>query len=536
MGKKRGFGIKLRKLLGGMFSILTAVCAASCSLLPGSLMSGQTQDAEVQQAQEILVPVTRGTLVSKLSYVGNLQYSQSADVNWKTGGVIDKVYVQVGDQVKKGDILAVLATDSLNSSVILAEKTMIDQQEKLEDVKDSASGRMQAYVNLNAKESALIKAKLDQEALYYPRATRDEMERAWDKYALAHLNFNYAKQDYDYLVSIGEPFEGFEEPREIRFGWMSFISGGDSRSGRERKFEEYVSAYKTLVSAYETYVWTSGQPTATDYAVAEGNVEVAQMEYDKALEEYLSYNDLPREKDVNAVEISLKNAETIYEQRYIKAPFDGTVTALNAVEGYYVTKGAAALHLDDRSRIFIPVSIPELDFSSVRNNTEVGIVLDALPGKTSRGHIYSIADVSAASGSTSVFSAVVEIDDPDKQMLAGMTAEISLDGSVKNNVLLIPNSAITYTDGKPYVTVAEDEERQTVEIRLGEVSGNISEVNSENLPEGTLLSVNSVTKEALSELGLDPALYLKERQNRQPFTASSGSSETFQHGVMRENG
>ena len=134
----------------------------------------------------------------------------------------------------------------------------------------------------------MIKAKLAQEALYYPRATREEMERAWDKFALANLNFNYAKQDYDYLVSINEPWEGFEEPREIRFGRMRIVTGGDSRSGRERKFEDYVSTYNTLVSAYEKYVWMSGQPSATDYAVAEGNVEVAQMEYDKALEEYLS--------------------------------------------------------------------------------------------------------------------------------------------------------------------------------------------------------------------------------------------------------
>lgn len=528
------FRNKLWKLLCGGVCVAAALSAASCSLIPDSLRSGQMQNPE-QQAQEVLVPVTRGTLLSKLSYVGNLRYSQSADVTWKTNGVIDKVYVQVGDQVKKGDILAELAADSLSPAVILAEKTMIEQQEKLEDVKDSASGQMQAYVNLNAKERALIKAKLNQEALYYPRATREEMERAWDKFALAHLNFNYAKQDYDYLVSIGEPFEGFEEPREIRFGWMRFVTGGDSRSGRERKFEEYVSAYKTLVSSYENYVWTSGQPTATDYAVAEGNVEVAQMEYDKALEEYLSYENLPREKDVNAVEISLKNAETVYEQRFIKAPFDGTVTSLDAVEGYYVTRGTAALHLDDRSRIFVPISIPELDFSSVKNDKEVSIVLDAVSGKTYSGHFYVISDVSSVSGNTSVFSAVVEIDDPDERMLAGMTAEIAMNGSVRHNVLLIPNEAIAYTDGKPYVTVSDGTERQTIEIRLGEISGRVSEVASDNLLEGAQLVMSSVSRETLTELGLDPVQYLGGNQNRRPFVTTPSSSNAFQLGAQKEN-
>ena len=503
-------GIKKRiqtAVISGL-SLMLVLIGASCSLDPASLISVQSQNNAVTQPQEILIPVTRGTISSDLSYVGNLQYNQSSEMTWKTGGVIEKVNVKVGDQVKKGDILAVLAADSLNASVILAEKTMIEQQEKLEDVLDSASNRMQAYVTLNAKESALIQAKLAQEALYYPRATREEMERAWDKFALANLNFNYAKQDYDYLVSINEPWEGFEEPREIRFGRMSIVTGGDSRSGRERKFEDYVSTYNTLVSAYEKYVWISGQPSATDYAVAEGNVEVAQMEYDKALEEYLSYENLPREKDVHAAEAGLRNAETNFNQRFIISPFDGTVTSLTAVEGYYVTRGSAALRLDDKNRIFIPISIPELDISSVKNGGEVSITLDAVSGETFSGHLYTIADASAVSGNTTAFSAVVEVDHPDDRMLAGMTAEITMKTHEKTDVLLIPNAAVTYKDGKPYVTVVNETEHQPLEISLGLVSDNVSEVISGNLRQGEQLAVNSISETALTQLGLDPSLYL----------------------------
>ena len=503
-------GIKKRiqtAVISGL-SLMLVLITASCSLDPASLIPGQSQNNAGTQTQEILIPVTRGTISADLSYVGNLQYNQSSEMTWKTGGVIEKVNVNVGDQVKKGDILAVLAADSLNASVILAEKTMIEQQEKLEDVLDSASDRMQAYVTLNAKESALIKAKLEQEALYYPRATREEMERAWDKFALANLNFNYAKQDYDYLVSINEPWEGFEEPREIRFGRMRIVIGGDSRSGRERKFEDYVSTYNNLVSAYENYVWISGQPSATDYAVAEGNVEVAQMEYDKALEEYLSYENLPRAKDVHAAEAGLRNAETNFNQRFIIAPFDGTVTSLTAVEGYYVTRGSAALRLDDKTRIFIPISIPELDISSVKNGAEVSITLDAVSGETFSGHLYTIADASAVSGNTTAFSAVVEVDHPDDRMLAGMTAEITMKTHEKTDVLLIPNTAVTYTDGKPWVTVVNETEHQPLEISLGLVSDNVAEVTSGNLRQGEQLAVNSISGTALTQLGLDPSLYL----------------------------
>ena len=91
-------GIKKRiraAVISGM-SVMLSLSAASCSLDPASLSFRQGQNNAVTQPQEILIPVTRGTISSELSYVGNLQYNQSADMTWKTGGVIEKVNVQVG--------------------------------------------------------------------------------------------------------------------------------------------------------------------------------------------------------------------------------------------------------------------------------------------------------------------------------------------------------------------------------------------------------------------------------------------------------
>ncbi len=498
---------KMRAAFGFMLLIFVLLIA-SCSVSPQSL----TSQPDVRTQEETLIPVVRGPVSDSLSFVGNLRYKQSSELAWKTNGVIEKVYVKVGDRVKKDDILAELDPDFLSSTVLIAEKNMIEGQENLDDVLGSESPRMQAYVDLNVKESALIKAKLEQEALYYPRATRYEMERAWDAFALANLNFNYAKQDYDFLVSTGEGWEGFEEGREVRtFGGKKVIIGADSRSARERKFEDYVSTYNALVSAYEKYVWVSGKPSATDYAVAEGNVQVAQKEYEKALETYRSYDTLPRDKDVQAAEISLNNAETIYKQRYIYAPFDGVVTAVDAVESYYITRGTKAVRIDDMSDIYIPLSISELDLNLVSVGTPVKITVDAFEGKTYSGHIVDISEASSASGNTTAFNAQVVFDSPESGLLAGMTAEVSVVAKEKSNALLIPSEAITFTEGKPTVTVVNGTERQTIEITTGIITGNIIEVVSNNLHEGDQLSVTGISADSLRKLGLNPADYITER-------------------------
>ena len=84
------------------------------------------------------------------------------------------------------------------------------------------------------------------------------------------------------------------------------------------------------------------------------------------------------------------------------------------------------------------------------------------------------------------------MDDPDKRMLAGLTAEVTVPLKEKTDVLLVPNEAITYTDGAARVTAVNENNRQTIEIRIGIITDTMTEVTSANLQEGQELSVIGV--------------------------------------------
>lgn len=492
-----------------LLSLFGSGCSTIRQYLPG-------RETAPDEAEQITIPVVKGSIGSTISFVGNVQYSQSAVLNWKTDGVIGKVLVKTGDQVKKDDILAELETDSLNSSVLYAEKSMYDSAERLEDVQESSANAMNAYLVLSQKEAALKKAKLDQEALYYPRATQLELELAWDKYALANMNFNYAREDYRVMMDSYQPWEYTGGKMEIgrgrgRFGFFmpKIINGDEGVSARERKFEEYTSAYNTLVESYEDFTWKNSEPSATDYAVAEGNVRKAQMEYDKALEDYLTYQNGPKETEVMAAQNQLRSAETTYNKRYIIAQFDGTVTSVSAVEGYYVKNGATALRLDDMSRMFVPISISELDLRKLNVGQRAEITLDSLPGKTFSGKIYSIDDSSTASQMSTAFGAMVEFDSPDPEIHAGMTAEVSIPLEQKEGVLLVPNSALIYGDDGVFVTVKSGDTTKQVAVQLGAVDENVSEA-VRGVKAGDKLVADNITFDELERLGLDPAEYMPE--------------------------
>jgi multidrug resistance efflux pump len=298
--------------------------------------------------------------------------------------------VKLGDSVKKGDVLAELETDSMKSAVILAEKTLIDAQEALSDVIETKTSKMNAYSTLTVNEISLKSTKQAQEALYYPRADQLTIEMAYDAYMLAVENFNYAKADYDSVKNS----KGWED------------------QARQTYYESYLSTYNAMIEAYENWVWTKGQPTDTELAVAQGAVAVAQQAYDEALKEYQTYESMPRQKDIQEAEINVTNAENVYNKRNIIASFDGTVTSSQAEVGHYVEAGTVAFGIDDMTSIFIPLQISEIDIHKLFVGQKVNISLDAVPDKTYSGIIGKISDLGEESDSIVTFETLVEIQIP----------------------------------------------------------------------------------------------------------------------------
>lgn len=471
-----------------------------------SLIKGDREASAFPMRAQLTIPVTRGKIGTAVTFVGNVEYSQSSELKWQTPGVIKSVNVKVGDHVKKGDILAELETDSLNSNVLAAEKTKNDYAEKLDDVRNSETDKMNSYLILSEKEKALTDAKLAQEALYFPRSTKMDKDKAWDEYALANLNFNYAKQDYDAIISMNMAWDYETHPMQIikGRGRPQIINGDYLQSGRQRKLNEYQSAYDTLVTAYENYVWVTGEPSDVDYSVAEGKVALAQKEYDEALKEYRTYQNGPREKDIMSASVNYTNATNTYNKRYIIADFDGEITEVSAVEGYYITKGTSAIRMDDKSKMFVPFEISEMDIKNIHIGDPVTITFDAAPGKIYDGTVYTIAEATESSDNRTTFSASALIDQPDNSLFSGMTGEVSVTIREKENVLLVPNTALTYQNNSTYVTLPGEKGNQLVEVKIGDVTSLVSEIVSGNIKEGDQVIVDTISTEAAAVLGVDP--------------------------------
>ena len=150
------------------------------------------------------------------------------------------------------------------------------------------------------------------------------------------------------------------------------------------------------------------------------------------------------------------------------APFDGIVTnepvreGETVVEGIQNTEGSTLMTLADMSIITAEVKVDETDIVSVQLNQPVDVTVDALPGKTFKGHVTLVGDqallrstgVATSQSTTGTeeakdFKVVVTLDgtaDEFRELRPGLSCTAKITTAHKVDVLSLPIQALTMHD------------------------------------------------------------------------------------------
>jgi HlyD family secretion protein len=153
------------------------------------------------------------------------------------------------------------------------------------------------------------------------------------------------------------------------------------------------------------------------------------------------------------------------------APFDGIVTNLPVREGETVVvgiqnaEGSTLMTLADMSVVTAEVKVDETDIVNIQIGQSAEVAVDALPGKTFKGHVTLVGDqallrstgVATSQSTTGTeeakdFKVVVTLDNPDNSLRPGLSTTAKITTAKKASVLSIPIQALTMhnpDDDKP---------------------------------------------------------------------------------------
>jgi RND family efflux transporter MFP subunit len=140
---------------------------------------------------------------------------------------------------------------------------------------------------------------------------------------------------------------------------------------------------------------------------------------------------------------TVQHTRAVIAQKAIKAPFAGRLGLRNVDLGQYVPVGASLTTLQRLDPIYVDFPAPEEALASLAVGDETTITVDALPGRSFTGRVTAI-DARVSADSRNVI-ARAEFANPDRKLLPGMFANVTVATGASADLLTLPRTAIVYS-------------------------------------------------------------------------------------------
>lgn len=456
----------------------TLLIALVLSTLASACAGGPSAEQDGPEANTREATVERQRIEVWISGTGTLEAAAISSLTFSSSGNVGEVAVEIGDQVKEGDLLIALDPDSLDAALATAEADLISAQDALDKLQDETNWRVQlaqAQAELAQARDAVKDAEYLQRVRQEGnRASQETINAAEARLVLAREQYERAKDAYDQLS--GRP------------------SDDPSRALALTNLE---SARQNRDAALRNLNWYTGRPTEIEQALLEADVAVARARLAQAEERVATLENGPDPQELAVAEARVRAAQARVNQSRLTAPFNGTVLSVDYNVGDQVAPGATAVVVGDLSELHVDTAVDELDIALVEAGLPVEVTLDALPDLTLAGQVSHIDLVPVAGSSATEYAVRIALTSSDPAARVGMTAAVNILVAQKENVVVVPNWALRFDSdtGDVYVQVrtASGVERQPVVLGLRNDSE--SEV-LEGLQAGNVVTATSAPQES----------------------------------------
>jgi len=316
------------------------------------------------------------------------------------------------------DEILVAVGDRVTAGQVLARADTADLESQAADLQDSLE---LARMSASQAEEALDSAATD---------ARRQLVDAESAVTVARLNLTSAKEQYQ-DASSGSP------RRQARVG--------------------LINARDQLRSALRTRSDLKAQLEAgfPDQTIALREAEAAVRDL---------------EAQITDLDAQLALAELV-------APMDGTVSAIDMVEGL-AAPASDALTLESSS-LEVVADVVESDISTLAVGQPATVSVDAL-GIDAAGTVTSVAPVATeATGSVVTFPVTVTLDEPMEAIRPGMSADVEITIAQAADVVTVPLTAVTSSPAGEIVSVmGGDGSLEPRSVTVGLASETLAEIQS----------------------------------------------------------
>jgi RND family efflux transporter MFP subunit len=162
-------------------------------------------------------------------------------------------------------------------------------------------------------------------------------------------------------------------------------------------------------------------------AEAQANLNATQTQYDYLKrvgtdEEHLN----SAQADIDRSQAAFDSANAILRQATLKAPFSGTIAAVEISPAETVVPGQVVIVIGDLSGFQVETSdLGERDIPNVQVGQDAEVYIEAL-NQTVAGTVVEVAGLSETLGGDVVYKVTIDLDDQTPGLYWGMSAEVEI--------------------------------------------------------------------------------------------------------------
>lgn len=464
--------------------------------------------------------VDQGTLKQSVDATGQIQSANEVSLKFEIPGILSEVRVKEGDLVKAGQVLASLRLSELNAAVSQAQANLNKQlagatpdyiaqlQASLDKAKNdlaqaqgNGDGAESSKLVQNSYDDLVVALQSMQVVLATSLTSADNIlgvdntlaNDSFENYLstlnidyLNHARTNYleaktAKTAFDLSVnslskasthlevdnSAAKAESAMVKMKNLLYyvslvldntapvGALSQSSLDTYKSGIQTARTDLNLKYATLTT--DTHAIVTARNTYASY----------QALVDKAQAALQDAQNPPREVDIASYRAALAQAQAAREKAIIVAPIDGLVTKVNHKVGESISSAEEMFALLS-PHYEIEVDVSETDIAKIKLGQFVSMTLDAFGEDTKfTGKVFNI-DPGATNVQDVVYYKVkISLDDTDKPIKPGMTANVSILTDKRDNTLFVPSRAVITAGDQKQVKVLQNNQAVLTTVKLG---------------------------------------------------------------------
>ncbi len=418
--------------------------------------------------------VQRGNLVATVSAAGNVSAPEDAVMAFQQSGRVNKVNVQVGDAVKKGQLLMELDTTDLELALRTAKANLENQKANFDATKTNLQFALRTaqatLANSQANlEAAKAKAAQNPNQLIAAKAALDK----------ATITLQKAQSDYNAIA------------------WRADIA----MTPQAQTLQNATIDYNTALANYN--ITASNISNDTSLKQAQTQFERDQVALEQA-QRNLDTSMRTAQAQLDSSQTAFDQATRNLEKARLYAPFDGIVAQVGFGVGDSAGSGTA-ITIVDLSQLQVKVTIAEVDVAKIKAGQTAQMTLDALPGMTYNAKVLAIGPVATVTQGVVNYPVTVAITNNDGQVKPGMTANLAIAVDQRENVLLVPLRAVRTLGNQKTVTVEYKGQSIAVPVTTGLSNDQYVEITSPGIQEGDQVSIQQTQTRQTTGGGLPGA-------------------------------